>query len=324
MPRSGRLSAFLITLFLLLLLVGPAAAAFVVSYGRAVDAVSLLDRTARESGIHESVIERLARLTHIDSQELRARGVEFLRDGEELLFRRAMLAVGNIFSFGVSVCIFLVACFFFLKDGRSIIQAWEDLTPLDVENDRQIRREFAVVCRAVVSSTFLAALAQAGPSDSCSRSSTSRFGLDLGRWLALLTLLVLVFAMIPLLGAPVVWVPLAAWLLYREDYTAGVLLALIGALGIGSLDNLVRMFALRGSTGLHPLLALVSVLGGIQWMGVVGAFHRPGRRRGVYAPCCASSSSNSTSYTTPPPSGLAPVQWSYAGGDRPLHGDPAS
>jgi predicted PurR-regulated permease PerM len=77
------------------------------------------------------------------------------------------------------------------------------------------------------------------------------------------------------LGAPVVWLPLAAWFIYQQRYGAGVAMALIGALIVSNVDNLVRMLVLRGSAGLHPLLALVSVLGGIERMGVIGVFMGP-------------------------------------------------
>jgi hypothetical protein len=49
----------------LLLLDGPTAAVFVASYGRALDADSLIDRGARGSVVHEDAVERLARPTHI-------------------------------------------------------------------------------------------------------------------------------------------------------------------------------------------------------------------------------------------------------------------
>jgi predicted PurR-regulated permease PerM len=157
----GWLSALLITVTLALLLLGPTTAGFLVSCRRAGDAVALLGRAAREPGLHDRLFGRLARLTQSDPEELRTRAIDALREGEQLLFRRTIQAVGNVFSFGLGVLLFLIAGFFFLKDGRSIVEAWEELTPLDLDQDRQIRREFAVVCRAVVSSTLLAALAQA-------------------------------------------------------------------------------------------------------------------------------------------------------------------
>ncbi len=170
---------------------------------------------------------------------------------------------------------FLIAGFFLLKDGRVILRKWENLTPLDVDQDRRIRREFAIVCQAVVSSTILAALAQALVFGLGLGMMDLVLGLGLMRWLVLLVLLLFVGAMVPMFGAPIVWLPLAAWLLYEGQYLAGTLLILLGAIVVGNIDNLVRMLVLRGSAGLHPLLALVSVLGGIESMGMIGVFVGP-------------------------------------------------
>jgi predicted PurR-regulated permease PerM len=271
----GWLSALLISLALLILLLAPTTAGFLASYRRAVDAAALLELTVREPGFDESLFDRVASLTHSDPQELRARCIEAIREGERLLFRRAMQALGNAISFGLNACLFLVAGFFFLKDGRTIVETWEGLTPLDLIRDRQIRREFAVICRAVVSSTILASLAQALALGLGLGLIDLVFGLGLARWLVLLVLLSFVCAMIPVLGAPIVWLPLAVWLIYREHYLAGIALALFGAVAVGNVDNLVRMLVLRGSAGIHPLLALVSFLGGVEWMGVIGAFLGP-------------------------------------------------
>ena len=44
---------------------------------------------------------------------------------------------------------------------------------------------------------------------------------------------------------------------------------------IGTLDNIVRAYVLQSDTKLHPLLAFVSVLGGLQVMGLWGVFIGP-------------------------------------------------
>lgn len=271
----GWLSALLIIVALLLMLLGPTTACFLAAYRRAADAVALFERTTREPGFGDHLFDPIARLTQLDPHELRAHAVDALREGEQLLFRRAVQAVGDVLSFGLDVCLFLVAGFFFLKDGRSIVRAWEGVTPLDVDHDRRIRQQFAVVCRAVVSSTILAALAQALTFGLGVGLIDLAFGARLTSWLVLLMLLVFVTAMMPVIGAPIVWLPLAGWYAYRHDYLAAAALILVGSVVVGNVDNLVRMAVLQGSAGLHPLLALVSVLGGIQRMGVLGAFIGP-------------------------------------------------
>lgn len=44
---------------------------------------------------------------------------------------------------------------------------------------------------------------------------------------------------------------------------------------VGTVDNLVKVFVLHGQSQLHPLLALLSVLGGIQTLGPIGILVGP-------------------------------------------------
>ena len=225
----GGLSALLIVSSLILLLLGPTTAGFVASYGRASDAVARLERPVRMPDEVDDLLDRIAGLSRSDPDELRRRAVQAVRDGEQLLFRRAVQAVGDVFSFGLGLLLFAVSGFFFLKDGTSIVKTWEELTPLTLEQDRQVRRQFAVVCRAVVLSTILAALAQAVTLGLGLGLLELVFGLGLGKWLVLLVVLAFVFSMVPIVGPSAVWLPLAAWMLYERQYAAGVILTAFGA-----------------------------------------------------------------------------------------------
>ena len=271
----GWLSALLILTLLLVGLVVPTIAGFLSSYRRALEAIDLLQSSTFDTSRGDELLIRLARLTRTDPETLRARMTQAMRDGERLLFQRALQAVGDIFSFGLALLLFLVSVFFFLRDGQAIGKAWDELTPLDLEQDRKLRRRFADVCRGVVLSSFLAALTQTLVVGGGLVLLDQAFGLDLGRWIPLLVVLTAVGAMIPVLGATAVWLPLGLWLLYQRHYAAGIILIIHGAVIVSSVDNLVRMRVLKGAAGMHPLLTLISVLGGVELMGLIGAFIGP-------------------------------------------------
>jgi hypothetical protein len=68
-----------------------------------------------------------------------------------------------------------------------------------------------------------------------------------------------------------VWVPVSLYLyLLQGNTTAAVGLAIYGFFIISSADNVVKPLVLHGQSNLHPLLALLSVLGGIQALGPIG------------------------------------------------------
>ncbi len=104
----------------------------------------------------------------------------------------------------------------------------------------------------------------------------------IGYWLAglpsvfLLTLLTMVMALVPFVGATVVWLPACLWLyVYDERTGAAVALAIYGAAVVSTADNFIKPWVLQGRSKLHPLLALLSVLGGVQALGPLGILVGP-------------------------------------------------
>lgn len=83
-------------------------------------------------------------------------------------------------------------------------------------------------------------------------------------------------SLVPFLGAASVWVPCAIYLAAIEHRMgAAILLAIYGAVVVSSIDNVIKMYVLQGHSQLHPLLALLSVLGGIQVFGPIGILVGP-------------------------------------------------
>ena len=78
-------------------------------------------------------------------------------------------------------------------------------------------------------------------------------------------------SMVPLLGAPLGWVPAVVWLLYTGAPTwQWVGMLVYGALVISGIDNVVKPLLLRGTAQIHPLLGFLSILGGVLAFGAFG------------------------------------------------------
>jgi predicted PurR-regulated permease PerM len=171
--------------------------------------------------------------------------------------------------FLINSSILLVSLYFFLYDGPSMVRAMMDLSPLDDKYELELLAQFDRISRAIVLATVLSALLQ---------------GLVAGIGyyfvgmpsLILLTALTATCALVPFVGPAIVWVPVCLYLaVYEENLVAAGLLALWGMLVVGTVDNLVKVFVLHGQSQLHPLLALLSVLGGIQSLGPIGILVGP-------------------------------------------------
>jgi predicted PurR-regulated permease PerM len=181
------------------------------------------------------------------------------------LLSGSLVAIGSA---AVSFAIFAIALYYFLADGTQLVRATERLIPVHIDYQRQMLGQFARVVRAVVMATFLAALAQSV----ATVIALWMFGFG---HLLVLFVLCLLMSMIPMLGTWLVWLPCAGWLAWQGHWFQALVLTAYGAVFVGTLDNLVRTYVLNTDVKLHPLLALISVLGGLQVMGLWGMFVGP-------------------------------------------------
>jgi predicted PurR-regulated permease PerM len=141
------------------------------------------------------------------------------------------------------------------------------LSPLDERHASQLVQRFGNVSRAVVIASLAAAVVQG----ILAGTAFVVAGIPLA---FLLTALTMLLAMIPFLGAAAVWIPTCLWLfLYEGRTTAAVLLALYCAVIVSLSGNVVKPLVLHGHS--NPLLALLSVLGGVTTLGPVGILVGP-------------------------------------------------
>ncbi|MEM7314175.1 MAG: AI-2E family transporter [Planctomycetota bacterium] len=94
--------------------------------------------------------------------------------------------------------------------------------------------------------------------------------------LFMLVILTTIAAMIPFFGAGLIWVPVCVHLAFVEErFPAAIGLGLYGFFIISMADNIIKPWVLKGQSNLHPLFALLSVLGGVQALGPIGVLVGP-------------------------------------------------
>ena len=77
-------------------------------------------------------------------------------------------------------------------------------------------------------------------------------------------------ALIPVVGAALVWGPVAVYLLLTGDYWDGGILLAYGSTVIGLADNILRPLLVGRDTKLPDFLVLLSTLGGFVFFGMDG------------------------------------------------------
>jgi predicted PurR-regulated permease PerM len=82
-------------------------------------------------------------------------------------------------------------------------------------------------------------------------------------------------AMMPVVGAALVYVPLTVMLFAKGETGRGIAMAIWGFGFIGLVDNLFRFIINKKIGDIHPLITIFGVLAGLQLFGFIGIIFGP-------------------------------------------------
>ncbi|MGQ0652505.1 MAG: AI-2E family transporter [Betaproteobacteria bacterium] len=180
------------------------------------------------------------------------------------LGRAAVLgALGTVLGFAIMTFIL----FFAVRDGRGMFAALRALAPMPAHERERLFGHLASVARAVVYGSGVTALVQG-------------VLVGIGFWLAGLPspvvfgVLAALFALVPLAGTPVVWVPATIVLAMQDRWTAALLLLAWGAF-VTTIDNFLRPMLVAGRAEVGTLTVFLGVLGGVAAFGAIGVVLGP-------------------------------------------------
>jgi predicted PurR-regulated permease PerM len=223
----------------------------------------------RQQLLGGGAVSWLVELANPSAAEFQNRQAQFVSYFRHWILSISGTTTARFGSLVLGMAVMTISMFYFLSEGPALISAAMRLSPLDDKYERELFSEFDRVSRAVVIATLLSAVVQgllAGVGFYFAGMSSG----------FLLTMLTMVFAMIPFVGAAAVWVPAALWLIFVDErMLAGIMLAIYGACIVSMADNVIKPLVLHGQSKLHPLLALLSVLGGVQALGPIGILVGP-------------------------------------------------
>ena len=181
----------------------------------------------------------------------------------EFVANRAGSIVAGIVGFVFSLVIMLSILFFLLRDAPAFARALRRVMPFEPELNERFMTLTSDLVSASVTSTLVIAALQA--------LITGAALLAMGVPGAVLWALMTFFlAFLPLLGAALIWAPVAIWLAISGHLVKGVVLALIGLLILGNVDNVVRPLLLSGKSKINTLVLIISLMGGVSAFGFIG------------------------------------------------------
>ena len=257
-------------------------------------APSNVDATTVPVEIHkDSLYANLLKKVHEWADTLEARtGVTIDREEMAQLFKDAVGWVGNLLPqiagaairIVVGLIIMIIALYYFFADGPAMINGLMGLSPMDRRHELELLARFGEISRSVVVATLLSAVVQG-----ILAGVGFYFALPNDAPIFLLMALTMVLAIVPFVGAAGVWIPtcIIIFLFGEQVFVSGgqavdggnwkvaATLAVYCAVVVSGIDNIIKPLVLHGQANLHPLLALLSILGGIQVLGPVGILVGP-------------------------------------------------
>ena len=165
----------------------------------------------------------------------------------------------------------LYLLFFLLRDGSALSKRIQDAIPLPPKQERDLFSKFTTVIRATIKGSILVAVLQGA------LGGLIFWVLGLHApvlWGVVMGLL----ALLPAVGAALIWVPAAIYLLATGSVWQGAVLLMFGAFVIGLVDNILRPLLVGKDTKMPDYVVLISTLGGLATFGLNGFVIGPGYR----------------------------------------------
>ena len=184
------------------------------------------------------------------------------------IYERTRSVVGNIVVFAVGTIVVVLGFYYLLAESDKIAAEVQRLSPFELDDQKLLFKQFEDVCRSVVLGTIAAGLVQGV----LAGLGFAMVGVERIWLLAVLTMLC---ALIPFMGAAMVWTGVVVVLIIEQRYLAAGFLSVYGTVIISGSDNLIKAYVIGNRARMHPYIVLVTVLGAIQFVGLWGVFLGP-------------------------------------------------
>lgn len=278
MRGRASISAFTLTILVLVLFLGPLTALAIAFTRQATELAGRLqtwlgDQQAASLRQIDQIpgVGRVLEWLNLNLEITTTQVQAWLVEGGRSLFQQLagyggvafMGAVGTVLAF--TVMLFIL--FFIIRDGRAIARLGSALVPLPADRREALAERLASVTRAVVRGTVLTSIIQ---------------GLLLGIGFAIVGMpapvvfgvVAAVLSVVPFGGTALVWVPALVALLVQGNYGQAGGILLVGVI-VSSVDNFIKPILISGRSPLPTLAVFIGVLGGLAAFGLIGLFLGP-------------------------------------------------
>ncbi len=278
--RRKNISALIVSAFILLLFIGPL---LLVVQSAAPDARYVYIRAKQKILTGEIIDVKCPSETESAVCKLQARVQQFVQDpdvkyylsdvvGKITNFILAklsdiVLALPSIF---LNLFVTFFAVFYLLRDGEAFVEYVKNILPIRKKHRAHIFPQLQSTARAVIYGSLVIAVIQG----ILGGLGFLLFGIASP---LLWGMMMALFALVPFIGTAIIWLPAAILLIAAGSAESnpatiwkGIGLLLYGFFVISGIDNVLKPVLIGDRSGVHPVLILIGVLGGLTVFGIVG------------------------------------------------------
>lgn len=159
--------------------------------------------------------------------------------------------------------ILFFSMFYLFIDGKKFLKAVMKFSPLKDKYEERLMEKFTSIARATLKGTSLLAIIQGIIGSLLFLATGVSSPILLG-------ILMTISSVIPPAGSGLVWLPVGLIMILLGHTGKGLIILLVGGLLIGTVDNILRQKLIGRDAEMHPLLILLSTLGGLGLFGIAG------------------------------------------------------
>ena len=226
-------------------------------------------RARLESGEWQRVLDgypRVAPLAHQIEQRIDLPGIistiaTWLTNGIASFVKGSVMQV-------IDVLLTFYLLFYFLRDRRAMLTTLRSLSPLSEASINKVFSHVGDTIHATIYGTLTVAVVQ------------GTLGGVMFWWLGLPApvlwgLVMGVLAVVPVLGAFIVWIPAAVFLALEGSFGKALILGVWGGVVVGGIDNVIYPILVGNRLKLHTIPAFMAIVGGLLVFGSSGLILGP-------------------------------------------------
>lgn len=201
-----------------------------------------------------TVLEELEKRLQIGELNIHQMAVKGLGSVSGYVINEVQSAATNLTGLLINFGMMIFSLFFFFRDGDGMLKRIKYLIPMKDEQKDEIFKKFYDTLNAVILGVMVTAAIQG--------ILQGLFFWILGISYSVLGgVLTFLFALIPIAGAVIVWLPVGLYLVFTGSIYTGIAVLIFGGLVVSSVDNFLKPMIIGGKVKHSTLFLVLTIFG---------------------------------------------------------------